>query len=297
MAEMRRDAVRAATAVIENAKLTEPEKASFRARGLLHLPGILPTENADRSREEIIRLFEKHGFWKDGRWHQGSSAAFSRLLKRLKKSTDRGGFMTPCVRDAMAELVDGAELTPWSGMPELLFSRPGKQHFATDRVPEDTRPPSNHKRGPLPWHVDVPRLPKTGIVGVQMFTFLDSVEPGGGGTAAVTGSHRLLNDGVAVPIKDVNRELGREPFFRDVLARDRAECDGLFETAGRVQGVDLEVVELVGEPGDVYLMNLQVLHSRNRNTGPTPRLMITQRFLLSSVRGQIKTRYYEPPKY
>ena len=52
-----------------------------------------------------------------------------------------------------------------------------------------------------------------------------------------------------------------------------------------------------GEPGDVYLMNLQVLHSRNRNTRPTPRLMITQRFLLASVRGQIRTRYYEPPEY
>ena len=99
------------------------------------------------------------------------------------------------------------------------------------------------------------------------------------------------------PIKDVNRELEREPFFRDLLARDSPECDGLFETTERVRGVDLEVVELIGEPGDVYLMNLQVLHARCPNTRPTPRLMMTQRFLLSSVRGQIKTRYYEPPKY
>ena len=276
--------------------ITKSQKELFRTRGLLRLTGILPTENADRSREEIIRLFEKHGFWKDGRWHQGSSAAFSRLLKRLKKS-DGGGFMTPSVHDAMTELVGGAELTPWSEKPELLFSRPGRQHFATDRVPENTLQPSNHKRDPLPWHVDVPRLPKAGIVGIQMFTFLDTVEPGGGGTAAVTGSHRLLNDGVAVPIKVVNRELAREPFFRDLLARDGTGCDGLFETTERVQGVDLKVVELVGEPGDVYLMNLQVLHAKCPNTRPTPRLMMTQRFLLSSVRGQIKTRYYEPPKY
>ena len=277
--------------------LTELQKERFRTRGLLRLPALLPTENAQRSREEILRLFEKHGCWKDGRWHEGSSAAFGRLLKRLKKSTVRGSFMTPRVLDAMGELVDGAALTPWTGKPELLFSRPGRQHRATGPVSGNTPATSRPARGPLPWHVDVPRLPKTGIVGVQMFTFLDTVEPGGGGPAAVTGSHRLLNDGAAVPIQDVNRELGREPFFRDLLARDRGECDGLFETAGRVQGVDLEVVELVGEPGDVYLMNLQVLHSRNRNTGPTPRLMITQRFLLASVRGQIRTRYYEPPEY
>ena len=276
--------------------IEESQRELFKTRGLLRLPGILPTENANRSREEIIRLFERHGFWKDGRWHQDSPAAFSRLLKRLKKPTGRGGFMTPSVYDAMMRLVDGAALVPWSEKPELLFSRPARRYFATSRSNGKTPGPMPSPRGPLSWHVDVPRLPKMGIIGVQAFTFLDTVEPGGGGTATVTGSHRLLNDGVAVPIKDINRQLEREPFFRDLLARSRDECDGLFETTGRAQGVDLEVVELVGEPGDVYLMNLQVLHSRCPNTGPTPRLMITQRFLLSSVRGQIKTRYYEPPE-
>lgn len=284
------------TAVLPGPVLTEIQKERFRTRGLLRLPALLPTENAQRSREEIYRLFERLGFWKDGRWQQGSSGAFSKLLKRLKK-TDRGSFMTPRVHDAMGELVGGAGLTPWSEKPELLFSRPGRQHRAAELVSGNTAPTSHPAGGPLPWHVDVPRLPQTGIVGIQMFTFLDTVEPGGGGTAAVAGSHRLLNDGVAVSIKDVNRELGREPFFRELFARDRDECDGLFETAGRVHGVDLEVVELVGEPGDVYLMNLQVLHSKNRNTRPMPRLMITQRFLLTSVRGQIRTRYYEPPEY
>ena len=277
--------------------LTDRQKALFRTRGLLHLPAMLPTENAERSREESLRLFEKHGFWRDGRWHQGSSAAFSRLLKRLKKSTDRGGFMTPHVHDAMTELASGAELTPWSEKPELLFSRPGGEYRANGAVAGDVPSPSRRPGSPLPWHVAVPRLPKVGIVGVQMFTFLDTVEPGGGGPAVVAGSHRLLNDGAAVSIKDVNQELAREPFFRDLLARDSAECDGLFETTGRVQGVDLEVLELVGEPGDVYLMNLQVLHAKCPNTRPAPRLMMTQRFLLESVRGQIRNRYYQPPSY
>ena len=48
--------------------LTDRQQALFKARGLLYLPAILPTENAERSREEILRLFEKHGFWRDGRW-------------------------------------------------------------------------------------------------------------------------------------------------------------------------------------------------------------------------------------
>lgn len=264
---------------------------------MVHLQAVLPTESAERSRSAILRLFEEHGFWKDGRWHEGSPAAFSRLLKRLKKSTARGGFMTPQLHDVMTDLVGGAQLVPWSEKPELLFSRPGRQHRSNDTVPGDVPSPALRPGSPLPWHVDVPRLPEVGIVGVQMFTFLDTVEPGGGGTAAVAGSHRLLNDGVALPIRDVNRELAREPFFQDLLARDGAEGAALFEITGRARGVELKVVELVGEPGDVYLMNLQVLHARCPNTRPAPRLMMTHRFLLASVRGQIRNRYYQPPAH
>jgi hypothetical protein len=62
-----------------------------------------------------------------------------------------------------------------------------------------------------------------------------------------------------------------------------------------VQGGDLEVVELTGQPGDVYLMDLRVLHSRCANTLPVPRLMITQRFLLPSAQKLMRNRYYEPP--
>ena len=52
-----------------------------------------------------------------------------------------------------------------------------------------------------------------------------------------------------------------------------------------MQGGDLEVVELTGQPGDVYLMDLRVLHSRCANTLPVPRLMITRRFLLPDCYG------------
>ena len=101
-------------------------------------------------------------------------------------------------------------------------------------------------RGPLPWHVDVPRLGKTGVVGVRMFTFLNIVESGGAGTAVLTGSHRLLNNGVAVRLQDVKSQLKREPFFRELCSRDFSERERLFRTTGRrVKGVDLDVVELV----------------------------------------------------
>ena len=54
------------------------------------------------------------------------------------------------------------------------------------------------------------------------------------------------------------------------------------------------VLELTGEPGDVVLMDLWVLHSRCVNTLPAPRLMMTQRFLVPGAQELIRTRYYEP---
>ncbi len=177
--------------------------------------------------------------------------------------------MSPRVHDCMAELVGGADLTQLSSSPELLFSQPSRRDGAFNASSGDTAAKPSANR-PFPWHVDVPRLSNTGIVGVQVFTFLDTVKPGGGGAAVVTGSHRLLNNCGAVSIEGVNRHLDGERFFRDLFATRRAEGQQLFAANGRVRGVDLEVVELVGEPGDVYLMDLRALHTRQSEHPPHP---------------------------
>ena len=57
-----------------------------------------------------------------------------------------------------------------------------------------------------------------------------------------------------------------------------------------VDGVDVEIVEMTGEPGDVYLMNLWVLHTRWPNQSREPRIMLTQRFLLQEARDKLGIR-------
>jgi ectoine hydroxylase-related dioxygenase (phytanoyl-CoA dioxygenase family) len=186
----------------------------------------------------------------------------------------------------MVELAAGRPITPWSGQPELLFSLPSsgvlEQRSTTAEPAPTTRP--------FAWHVDIDRLPEGGVTGVQFFTFLDTVEPGGGATVVATGSHRLVNDGTRKRFWDVKAELARRPFFRDLFSHDATPEDTL-GAVGRADGVDLQVVELVGKPGDVYLMDLRVFHSRSPNTRETARMMVTQRFLLKSVRHQVKRRY------
>jgi hypothetical protein len=43
------------------------------------------------------------------------------------------------------------------------------------------------------------------------------------------------------------------------------------------------VVELCGEGGDVFLMDMRLLHTLAPNASRVPRLMATQRFVLDSI--------------
>ena len=273
--------------------LTPSQIRTFETSGLLRLPAMLRPETADLHRENIQRLARRSGAWKDGVWHRRSRAEDGRLLKRIRKSTELGSFVSPEVYQLLVELVGRRPITPWVDQPELLFSlpksgRPGQT--STTAEPAETAPSEQRVHRHFAWHVDIERLPEGGVTGVQFFTFLDTVEPGGGATVAVTGSHHLVNDGTRMRFEAVKAELARRPFFRDLFSRDARPEDTL-GAVGRADGVDLDVVELVGQPGDVYVMDLRVLHSRSPNTRDTARMMVTQRFLLESVRHQVKRRY------
>jgi ectoine hydroxylase-related dioxygenase (phytanoyl-CoA dioxygenase family) len=60
---------------------------------------------------------------------------------------------------------------------------------------------------------------------------------------------------------------------------------------GRVGETRLEVVELVGEPGDVWLMDLRVLHAAAPNCSDRPRLIATHRFLRADLMPEIATAF------
>ncbi len=165
--------------------------------------------------------------------------------------------------DSVAALSGGAVDKTVFGQPHFLFTLPN--------APAWFVPPNI-------WHLDVPRLACSTQLGVQLFAFLDKVEPQGGGTLVVAGSHRLLNSGCFIRSKDVKRRLAREDFFRTLFCpqEDRASVLGV---SGRVGDVEVEVVELTGTPGDAYLMDLGVLHAPSPNASERPRMMMTHRFV------------------
>ena len=125
------------------------------------------------------------------------------------------------------------------------------------------------------WHTDAPRVGRPGVPGVIALGFLGQVLAGGGGTLFVAGSHRLLDaPGRELRSKAFKRALRRKPYFSVLLGEDGAERARYLAQAHRVDGVDLRVVELTGEPGDVVLADARLLHAPAPNAQSTPRLMV-----------------------
>jgi hypothetical protein len=91
------------------------------------------------------------------------------------------------------------------------------------------------------WHVDITARPDGGIPGVQVFVLLDDLAPRGGATLAIRGSHCVRD---TQPSADT-------------------------------------VIEMSGRAGDVYLMDMRILHAPSINAAKTARLMLTTRFLRS----------------
>jgi hypothetical protein len=233
----------------------------------------------NRARTAVFGALERHGLWRDGGWALDSqprpiwpqtgpktASVIGHRHPELEELIDEPGLTS-----VVSELLGGRtpDRTVWR-RPQVLFSLPNAQSWSL----------------PQGWHVDLPRLPSGVRPGVQVFTFLDEVAARGGATLAVSGSHRLLNDGLAVKTKDLKRSLCRHAWFKDLYSTARPDA-GERLPAGNVDGVPLQVIELTGVPGDVWLMDLRVLHSASPNASTRPRVMATHRFVRADLMDEI----------
>ena len=138
------------------------------------------------------------------------------------------------------------------------------------------------------WHVDSdftyePRP----LFAVRVFTLFSPLEPRGGATLAVAGSHRLVERWVE-RLTPAERE-SPFPAMRDRfnasdpwLARLTGEDDP--DPGGRVSyflgcdreidGAPVSVEEMCGAPGDIFLMHPWLLHAASRNVSGRPRFQL-----------------------
>lgn len=249
--------------------LTAEQKAQFQRDGIIKLPGFLSDEVVNPVIHGVFEVFANVGIWADSRWQLAhlptthAPLAGAELVKGTKKIRATRDLVTADLLNAIRDLEDRKLLDIHTEKIQILFTRPNASTWLV--------PASN-------WHLDTPRLESNQRPGVQMFTFLNSVESQGGGTLVVAGSHRLMNEHQFIRSKDVTRRLQKKPFFCDLMNKKFADRGSLMSRVDDVEGIPVRLVEMTGQPGDVYLTDLRILHTISDNALKTPRVMATRRF-------------------
>jgi hypothetical protein len=135
------------------------------------------------------------------------------------------------------------------------------------------------------WHFDAPvvrALPE--LYGVRIFTCLAHLPPHGGATLAVAGSPWLsqaLADahGMAkLRSADIRKGLTqRYDWIRELCTFDPAtnRVARFMRTAAKLEDVEVRVVEMTGEPGDVYLVHPLMMHAQSPNCLAVPRIVLS----------------------
>jgi len=253
--------------------LTRSQHDELEANGLLHLPGLVATEALATLRRQVLALF-------DGACaREAAGPGFTLYSSATSDVAKAFGFEALWGSRAVALVDDvlgaGHWHRPIAAGQVLPLSLP---------VP-DVEWDLPHKV----WHLDymaptaLDRAP-----GVQLFLCLDRVEPRAGGTVVACGSHRLVDalrrreaPSWRGSSADVKKRLRATVPWVAALGSLREGEDRrarFMDAVTEWEGVPLRVVELVGEPGDVFAMHPWLLHAPAPNCGERPRLVLTERF-------------------
>ena len=135
------------------------------------------------------------------------------------------------------------------------------------------------------WHIDAkytsPLVPPRGV---KTLALLDDVAPRSGGTLIVSGSHRLVHrwfernpPPVEARSADMRRLLMAHPYLRDLQSDGDSE-QRIARFMGRVEAdedIPLQIVELTGAAGDVFLLHALTMHAAAPNAGTAPRFLLS----------------------
>jgi len=89
------------------------------------------------------------------------------------------------------------------------------------------------------------------------------------------------------PSTPIKYRLKEDPYCVDLFSKDAKDRDRFMTNPHRVGDVELQVVELYGEPGDVYLVDMRVLHAQAPNASQEPRIMLTHRWVRQDVHDEV----------
>lgn len=136
------------------------------------------------------------------------------------------------------------------------------------------------------WHMDTGfERASFPTYAVKLFAFFARVEPQGGGTMALPGTHLVVDRyRETIPPGTGSGKVNWLPFMNSHPALAQLLRGASMPDFGRslvgqtfdVDGIPIEVLEMTGEPGDVFITHLHVFHAASHNASHSPRQMLGQ---------------------
>lgn len=253
--------------------LSAEQRTSFEERGLLRLPALVAAGVVAALRERILAHLRERGL--------------------VPEPCPPGFAVTPSRTAAVVNTCGFEEI--WGArVPALLDDLLGAGAWHRPKHAGQLLVvsfPLNGTAWQLPhkvWHLDysAPGALRT-LPGLQLFLCVDRVAPRAGGTLVACGTHRLID---ALRRREGPRWAGRSsgvrqrlraevPWLRELgsLREGEDRAARFMEHATAFEGVPLQVAELAGGPGDVFVMHPWLLHAPSANCGELPRLLLTER--------------------
>lgn len=230
--------------------MTPQQLSVFTRQGYLLLRGAIPKNHLNKIRDDILDELRRLHIWSSGKRLSALNKTLTPFQETVKISSSirHEHLHDRLIPDQIAALLPklaGRDLA--FTHQQLLISLPNQGAWSL---------------AGLNWHTDVASSFSELVPGIQAFILIDKVKNHGGGTLALAGSHF---------------------FNRRNNLRGKA-CE-ILRAGGDVThlGPDISIVEMSGEAGDVYLMDMRVLHTPSINATHNVRIMATVRYLAKEL--------------
>lgn len=246
-------------------QITEADRKTFEETGLLSVKGLVPKSSCASVKRSVMAELDRLKLRTNGK----ISATKIRELPLFQQT----GALSQMVKLGpeleglfSAEVFECAtSLGSWKARSakahaQLLLSLPQKADWSLAR---------------LNWHLDLAVPTKNEAPGVQAFVLIDEVAPRGGATLAIAGSHRLH---YLTPGEPAHAVLRRHELFGALFDATKIESEALL-TPHTIEDIPVSVYEMSGRAGDVFFMDMRVLHSPSVNASKNIRMMVTSRYV------------------
>lgn len=230
--------------------MSPAQTEAFARQGYLRLEGFHPRRILEPIRKKVLAELERVGVSADGKRvpKQLKGLPVFQQIARVSSQVRVPGLhealVTPELSDCITRL--GRQVPSGIQETQVLLS-PSRQ--------------GTWSMEGLNWHVDV--ATRQQMPGIQAFFLIDDVAPKGGATLALAGSHRASTP-------------------RATTAALRAILESSEALERDLQRQSISIVEMSGQAGDLYLMDMRVLHTPSINASDRVRMMATCRWFLSS---------------